>query len=56
MRHNILAKRLPEIKDLPYQMKLSIFGPGSLIGEEDIFNRNKYSCTLKCYSQKGVLF
>ena len=52
---NILAKRLPEIKDLPYQMKLSIFGTGSLIGEEDIFSRTTYSTSLKCYSSKGVL-
>ena len=56
MRKNILAKRLPEIKDLPYSMKLSIFGSGSLMGEEDVFSREKFSCTLKCYSHKGVVF
>jgi hypothetical protein len=37
-------------------MKLSIFGVGSLIGEEDIFSRPTYSTSLKCYSSKGVLF
>ena len=53
---NILAQRLPEIKDIPFEMKLSIFGRGSLIGEEDIFSRQMYSTTLKCYSSKGTLF
>ena len=56
MRRNVLAKRLPEIKDLPYNMKLSIFGRGSLMGEEDVFARSKFSCTLKCYSSKGTVF
>ena len=56
MRKNILARRLPEIKDLPYHLKLSIFGRGSLMGEEDVFARSRYSCTLKCYSQKGTVY
>lgn len=34
---NILAKRLPEIKDLPLQLKLVLAGPGTLVGEEDVF-------------------
>ena len=55
-RRNILAKRLPEIKDLPYSMKLAILGKGSLMGEEDVFSRSKFSCTLKCYSQRGTVF
>ena len=55
-KRNILAKRLPEIKDLPYHQKLSIFGRGSLLGEEDVFSRTHFSCTLKCYSQKGTLY
>ena len=55
-KRNILAKRLPEIKDLPYYLKLSIFGRGSLMGEEDVFSRSKFSCTLKCYSSKGVVY
>ena len=55
-KRNILAKRLPEIKDLPYNQKLSIFGRGSLLGEEDVFSRTHFSCTLKCYSQKGTLY
>ena len=53
---NVLAKRLPEIRDLPQNMKLSIFGRGSLMGEEDVFSRNKFSCTLKCLSSKGKVF
>ena len=36
---NILARKMPEIKDIPGNMKLTIFGPGSLIGEEDILSR-----------------
>ena len=56
MRRNILAKRLPEIKDLPYNLKLTIFGRGSLMGEEDVFSRSKFSCSLKCYSSKGAVF
>ena len=55
-RRNILAKRLPEIKDLPYSMRLSIFGKGSLVGEEDVFSRSRFSCTLKCYSSKGTVY
>jgi len=47
---------LPEIKDLPYSMKLAIYGKGSLMGEEDVFSRSKFSCTLKCYSQRGTVF
>ena len=43
---NILARKLPEIKDVPYSMKLMIFGVGSIIGEEDALNRDFYSCTL----------
>ena len=37
-------------------MKLMIFGGGSFVGEDDVIFRDSYSCTLKCISQKGVLF
>ncbi len=53
---NILARKMPEIKDIPTKMKLTIFGVGSLIGEEDVLNRNTYGCTLKCHSLKGTLY
>ena len=53
---NILAKRLPEIKDIPYSQKLSILGKGSLLGEEDIFARSKYSCTCRCISSTGSVY
>jgi hypothetical protein len=47
---------LVELKDFPYNLKLAIFGRGSLLCEEDIINnRDKYSCTLKCVSAKGSL-
>ena len=55
-KRNILARRLPEIKDLPYSLKLSIFGRGSLMGEEDVFSRSRFSCTLKCHSMKGTVY
>jgi hypothetical protein len=39
-RGNVLADKLPEIKDFPYNLKLSIVGSGSLLGEEDIIGRS----------------
>ena len=33
-----------------------IFGGGSFIGEDDVIFRETYSCSVKCVSQKGVLF
>ena len=50
VRRNILAKRLPEICDVPNSHKLSIFGRASMLGEEDVATRANYQCTLKCYS------
>lgn len=26
------------------------------MGEEDVFSRSKFSCTLKCYSSKGTVY
>ena len=55
---NILHMKLPEIQDIPVSHRLSIRGPGCLLGEEDILNKkdNNYSCNTRCYSTKGVLF
>lgn len=55
---NVLAKKLPEIQDLPFSHRLSILGPGCLLGDDDILSKTStdYSCTCKCYSTKGVLF
>ena len=53
---NILAQRMPEIKDFPYMYRLNILEVGGLAGEEDIFTRKSYSCTLKCYSHKGKVY
>ena len=47
---NVYAQKMPEIKDVPRNMRLVIFGKGMLIGEEDSINKAKYSCTLKCHS------
>lgn len=52
----VLAQKLPEIKDIPGKLKLSIFGVGSIVGEEDVINRENYSCSLKCISLTGKLF
>jgi CRP-like cAMP-binding protein len=53
---NILAKRLPEIKDLPLQYKVVLAGPGTLLGEEDAILKSQYRCTVRCYSAKGSLY
>lgn len=37
-------------------MKLSIYGMGSIVGEEDVINREQYSCNLKCISLTGKVF
>ena len=55
-RKNILAKRLPEIKDLPYQYRLSYLLRGSLIGDDDAVTRDNYSVTCKCNSSTGTLY
>ena len=47
-RGNVLADKLPEIKDFPYNLKLSLMGVGSLLGEEDIIGRSQHACTVKC--------
>ncbi|CDW78470.1 UNKNOWN [Stylonychia lemnae] len=56
LKSNILARKLPEIKDVPSNMRLTIFGIGCILGEEDILNRQTYSCSLKCHSLNGTLF
>jgi len=53
---NVLASRLPEITDIPRNMTVCLYGPGSLVGEEDIMQRSNYSCSLTCYSSKGTIF
>lgn len=53
---NILASKLTEIVDVPSKQNLAIFGPGTIIGEEDFVSRQYHSCTLKCHSMTGKLF
>ena len=55
-RGNVLADKLPEIKDFPYNLKLSIMGAGSLLGEEDIIGRNEHACSVKCSSSRGLVY
>jgi hypothetical protein len=38
-RINILASKLTEIVDVPSKQNLAIFGPGTIIGEEDFVSR-----------------
>jgi len=55
-RQNILAVKLNEIKDLPYEHKLKIYGEGSLLGEESLLgDKQKYTTSLTCVSSKGAL-
>ena len=35
---NILAKKLPELEDLPVSHKLKIMGQGCLLGEDDLLS------------------
>ena len=51
-----MQEKLPEIKDFPHDFKLTVFGRGSILGEEDVFSRDNYTCTLKCVSWKGTLY
>ena len=55
-RNNIFANKLPEIKNVPSNMRLTIYGIGSMLGEEDSLNKKTYSCSLKCHSLNGTLF
>jgi hypothetical protein len=36
---NVLAKKFTELQSIPNHFKITIYGPGSLIGEEDVINR-----------------
>jgi len=53
---NILAKKLPEIKDVPNNLKLTLFGRGTLLGEEDLLTRETYTCKVTCSSLNGTLY
>lgn len=52
---NVLTKKMPEVKDAPRDLKMTIFGPGSFLGEDDVIYRFTHSGTLRCITQKGVL-
>lgn len=56
MKQNILARKLPEIKDVPKSHRLSLLGPGCLIGEDDLMAKNsKFTCSVRCHSTRGTL-
>lgn len=51
-----LRVRLPEASYLPRQERVVIMSKGTVVGDEDILNREKYSNTVKCTSQQGQLY
>ena len=53
---NVLAARLPEMKDFPYTHRLNILEIGGMAGEEDCFKRKEYTSSLVCYSEKGTVY
>ena len=54
---NLLARKLTELKDFPLTYKLTTYGKGSFLGEEDVIrDRQQYSCSVKCVSEKGKLY
>ena len=38
---NILASKLSEIEDIPSTQKISIYGPGNFLGEDDFLLKYK---------------
>jgi CRP-like cAMP-binding protein len=53
---NVLADKLPEISDFPYSLKISLLGPSSLLGEDDVIGRDTHTCSARCYSRSGKLY
>jgi CRP-like cAMP-binding protein len=55
---NALASKFTEITDvsMPEHFPLTIFGPGSFVGEEDVVFRDYYSCSFKTLSLKGMIY
>lgn len=52
---NVLAKKLPELPDLPMNHKLQIYTTGSVLGEEGACRQLNYQANLKCTSETGSL-
>ena len=52
---NVLTKKFPDMKDFPTKHHISIFEPGSLIGEDDTYLGDTYSTTVSCSTKKGTL-
>ena len=50
-KQHILAVKLTELKDFPYEQKLKIYGVGSVLGEECLLSDNQvYSSSVTCVS------
>lgn len=39
VERNVLSAKMPQMRDVPTQMKLSIFGRGTFVGEDDVLYR-----------------
>lgn len=56
-RKHVFAQRFEEIKDIPNRQRLAILGPGQLVGHEVLLLfGSQHSCTLRCVSEKGLLY
>lgn len=49
-RTNVFSTKLREIKDIPREHRLVIFGKGAMVGDDDVISRDVYSCDLTCIS------
>ena len=45
-----------EYRFQPKNEKVTLLGPGAIAGEEDIYYASEHSSTLRCMSQKGVVY
>lgn len=55
LRANVLARRLPELDDIPCNYKLKLYTRGCIAGEEDVLLRKCYRADLVCNSVKGTV-
>ena len=54
---NTLARKFSELKDFPKKHKLSYYGYGSILGDEDVcYEREFYSCSVRCVTDHGSVY
>ncbi len=56
VKQNIFNQKLTEIRDVPMNLNFMYVGRGSLVGEEDVISKEKYSCTVSCNSLKATIY